>query len=62
MIYKNKAGHIVFPVSYASTNGLFAAINMAYNEIKSTLEYHFLNNGGDYSGCTANVIIEYTKK
>lgn len=62
MIDKNKAGHIVFPVSYNRTNGLFAAINMAYNALACTIEYHFLNNQGDYSGCTANVVIEYTKK
>lgn len=62
MIDKNKVAHLVFPMSYARTNGLFAAVNMAYNAAAYTLDYHFLNNGGDYAGCAANVVIEYTKK
>lgn len=44
------------------TDGLFGAINMAYNMDKKTIDYHFLNNKGGYSGCTAYVVLEYTKK
>jgi len=44
------------------TDGLFGAINMAYNMDKKTIDYHFLNNKGNYSGCTAYVILEYTKQ
>jgi len=62
MIDKNKVANLVFPMSYARTNGLFAAVNMCYNAAACTLDYHFLNNNGDYAGCAANVVIEYTKR
>ncbi len=62
MIDNNKVANIVFPVSYNRTNGLFAAINMCYNTSACTIDYNFLNNNGQYSGCTAYVVIEYTKK
>ena len=48
--------------SYNRTNGLFAAVNMFYGNENGDIFYHYLNNNGYYSGATANVIIEYTKK
>jgi hypothetical protein len=45
-----------------AANGLYAAINMAYNNATNSIIYNFLNNVGTYSGCTAYVVIEYTKK
>lgn len=53
---------ITLQTSYNRTNGLFAAINMCYNNTTKSIDYHFLNNEGTYSGCTAYVVIEYTKK
>jgi len=62
MIDKNKVAHLAFPMSYTRTNGVFAAVNMCYNAATCNLNYHFLNNNGDYAGCTAYVILEYTKQ
>ena len=53
---------IVFPVSFNEPSGVFAEINMYYDVKANNILYHFLNNAGQYSGCTAYVIIEYTKK
>ncbi|PJJ30520.1 hypothetical protein H171_4126 [[Clostridium] celerecrescens 18A] len=53
---------ITLQTSYNRTNGLFAAINMVYNNTTKNIDYHFLNNEGTYSGCTAYVVIEYTKQ
>lgn len=54
--------HIMLQTSYDGTNGLIAAVNMAYNSKTKSIDYNFLNNNGTYSGCTACVVIEYTKK
>jgi len=53
---------ITLQTSYNRTNGIFAAINMCYNNTNKSIDYHFLNNEGTYSGCTAYVVIEYTKQ
>lgn len=47
--------------SYNRTNGILAATNMFYSN-DGKIYYHYLNNNGNYSNCTATVIIEYTKK
>ncbi len=62
MTDKGSINQIVFPISYNRTNGLFGAVNMFYNNENGNIFYHFFNNDGQYSGCTANVVIEYTKK
>lgn len=53
---------ITLQTSYNRTNGSLAAINMYYGNETSKIFYDFLNNDGYYSNCTANVVIEYTKK
>jgi len=53
---------ITLQTSYNRTDGLFASINFAYSNVTKSINYHFLNNKGFYSGCTAYVVIEYTKK
>ncbi|WP_349947329.1 hypothetical protein ABFV83_02250 [Lacrimispora sp. BS-2] len=53
---------IMLQTSLNRTNGLFAAVNVYYYNNNGNIVYHFLNNDGLYSGATANVIIEYTKK
>ncbi|MDR7812058.1 hypothetical protein [Lacrimispora sp.] len=60
----NKSGkiQIVMPISYNRINGLFGAVNMYYDVELGNIEYHFLNNSGAFSGCTAYIVIEYTKK
>lgn len=62
MIDKNNVGQIVFPISYNRVNTLTAAINMFYGVETGSIFYDFLNNSGKYSGCTAYVVLEYTKK
>lgn len=54
--------HIMLQTSYDGTNGLIAAVNMAYNGKTKNIDYNFLNNNGTYSGCTVYVVIEFTKK
>jgi hypothetical protein len=61
MTNKDGTGQAVFPVSYNMTSGLQYAINMYYNLEAGDIAYHFLNTGGSYSGCTAYVVLEYTK-
>ena len=53
---------ITLQTSYNRTYGELAGINMYYSKINGDILYHFLNCEGYYSGCTAYVIIEYTKK
>lgn len=62
MIDKDNTAQIVMPISYNRTNSLVGAVNMYYDMGTSDIKYHFLNNDGAYCGCTAYVIIEYTKK
>ncbi|MBE5985686.1 MAG: hypothetical protein E7248_20615 [Paenibacillaceae bacterium] len=62
MTDNHNEAQITLQTSYNRPEGLFAAVNMAYDIQNSTIKYHFLNNEGYYSGCTANVVIEYTKK
>ena len=61
-IVNRNTAQMTMQVSYNTTNGLSAAVNMYYHNETGNICYQFLNNGGDYSGCAANVIIEYTKK
>jgi hypothetical protein len=55
-------GQITLQMSFNTTDGLKAAVNMHYDTPSANTLYHFLNNGGSLSGIAANVIIEYTKK
>lgn len=55
-------GQMVLQMSFNTTDGLKAAVNMYYDTPSANILYHFLNNGGSLSGIAANVIIEYTKK
>jgi hypothetical protein len=48
--------------SYNRTNGLFTAVNMFYNGDTANLYYNFIDTNRVYSGCTAYVVLEYTKK
>lgn len=54
-------GQVTLQTSYNRTDGLAAAVNMFYDAASGSILYHFLNNGGTYSGSTAYLIIEYTK-
>jgi hypothetical protein len=58
----NDIVQFTLPTSHNLTTGLTAAINMYYHSETGNILYHFLNNSGKYSGCAANVVIEYTKK
>lgn len=62
LIDKTSVAQIMLQTSLNRTNGLFGAVNMFYGNETGNIFYHFLNNDGQYSGCTANVVIEYTKK
>jgi hypothetical protein len=53
---------VMIQTSYNRTNGLFGAVNMFYGNDTGNIFYHFFNNDGFFSGSTAYVIIEYTKK
>lgn len=60
--HNENGGQIVFPISYNEPSRVVAAVNMYYDNNNANIYYHLLNNGGLYSGATAYVIIEYTKK
>lgn len=62
MIDKNSINQITFPVTYNVSSGLEYAVNTYYNIETGNILYHFINSFGAYSGCTAYVVIEYTKK
>lgn len=62
MSHNDNGVQIVFPISYNKTSGLLGAVNMFYDVTTGNVNYHLLNNKGYYSGATAYVIIEYTKK
>ncbi len=61
-IGKTVADHMILQTSYNRTSGLFTAVNMFYNEDTANLYYNFIDTNGVYSGSTAYVVIEYTKK
>ena len=62
LIDNTSVAQIMLQTSLNRTNCLFGAVNMFYGNETGNIFYHFLNNDGQYSGCTANVVIEYTKK
>lgn len=62
MIGMNNKIQITLQTSYNATTALNAAVNMYYDIETENIRYHFVNVQGNYSGCSANVIIEYTKK
>uniref|UniRef100_UPI000AF9AE35 hypothetical protein n=1 Tax=Clostridium sp. NkU-1 TaxID=1095009 RepID=UPI000AF9AE35 len=62
MIDKPALYQVAFPISYNRTDGLPGAVNMYYGVETGNILYHLLNNNGAYSGCTAYVVLEYTKK
>lgn len=62
MIDNQGVGHITMQTSYNSAQGINASVNMFYKSTTKKIHYHFLNCGGAYSGCTAYVVLEYTKK
>ncbi|WP_349947328.1 hypothetical protein ABFV83_02245 [Lacrimispora sp. BS-2] len=62
MIDKNNRAQITLQTSYDEPGKLVAAVNMFYDNADGSIYYHLLNNNGKYSGCTAYVVIEYTKK
>jgi hypothetical protein len=59
---KAETGQIIFQTSYNRTESLLVAVNMVYDVSAGKLLYYFVNVGGYYSGATAYVVIEYTKK
>lgn len=61
-IGKTVADHMILQTSYNRPSGLFTAVNMFYNADTENVYYNFINTNGTYSGSTACVIIEYTKK
>ncbi len=62
MPFKDNSYQIAFPISYNEPKGVSAAINMYYDVHTGNICYYFLNHSGFYSGCTAYVVIEYTKQ
>ncbi|WP_313151869.1 hypothetical protein [Lacrimispora sp.] len=62
LIDKNNLFQVALSASINRPEGMYAAVNMYYGMEAGNIYYSFLNNKGDYSGCAANVIIEYTKK
>lgn len=62
MTDNHEESHITLPTNLNHSGGLSGAINMAYNIQEKAIKYHFLNNQGYFSGCTAYVVIEYTKQ
>lgn len=59
---KAETGQIVLQTSYNRTDALPVAVNMVYDAGAGELQYYFVNVGGFYSGASAYVVIEYTKK
>lgn len=62
LVENNNNSHITLQTSYNLLNGISGAVNMYYASQKEKIMCPFLNNGGLYSGSTAYVILEYTKK
>lgn len=54
--------HLMIQTSYNEPRGLYAAVNMYYSTQNGNIYYHLFNNSGSISGCTAYVVIEYTKQ
>ncbi|MFV0240753.1 MAG: hypothetical protein ACK5H4_12045 [Lacrimispora sphenoides] len=62
MVDKNNLFQIVMQTTINRIDGSSAAVNMYYGMESEYIYCAFSNNRGDYSGCTAYVVIEYTKK
>lgn len=62
MIDKNNFFQLALSASINRPEGMYAAVNMYYGMETGDIYYSYLNNKGDYSGATAYVVIEYTKK
>lgn len=62
MVDKNNLFQVTLSASINRPEGMYAAINMYYGMATGEIYYSYLNNKGDYSGSTAYVVIEYTKK
>ncbi|HCD46245.1 MAG TPA: hypothetical protein DEQ64_21495 [Lachnoclostridium sp.] len=58
MIQNNGEVQVMLQTSFGS----FGAVSMYYGIKTGNISYYFLNNNGQYSGCTAYVVIEYIKK
>ena len=58
----NNIAQLTIQTSFNTTAGIIAAINMYYNSSNGNIYYSLLNNNGSYSGSTAYVVFEYTKK
>jgi hypothetical protein len=61
-VNKAETGQITLQTSYNRTDPPLVAVNMVYDASVGELQYYFVNIGGYYSGATAYVVIEYTKK
>jgi hypothetical protein len=59
---KAETGQIVLQTSYNRADVLPVAVHMVYDASTGELQYYFVNVGRYYSGSTAYVVIEYTKK
>ena len=59
---KNNLNKMAIPVSFNQVSGVYYAVNMYYGVETGNIFYHLLNSYGAYSGCTAYVVLEYTKK
>jgi len=53
---------ITLQTSYNRTDGLFTAINMGYYSQDKAIKYHLISKDKYLAGCTAYVILEYTKQ
>lgn len=66
-LYGNYADEVsnaqgILQTSYNRTNGLLTAVNMFYNADTENIYYNFITTNGTFSGSTAFLILEYTKK
>ena len=62
MVDKNNLFQLVMQSTLIRADGSSAAVIMYYGIDSEYIYCAFSNNRGDYSGCTAYVVIEYTKK
>lgn len=60
---KTNYAQITIPINVTVSNSFpQAAITMWYRPPEEKLYYTFINNNGNYSSCTAYIVLEYTKK
>ncbi|MFT4107728.1 MAG: hypothetical protein QM657_18395 [Lacrimispora sp.] len=62
MVDKYNKFQVVMQTTITRADGSSAAVVMYYGVENEYIYCFFSNNRGDYSGCTAYVVIEYTKK